>query len=66
MNAPAPISEKEARIAVDKFVTMAHNNQHLMDFIRIAIDTSERKGTMKLTLHIKAGEAKGGDGNFSF
>jgi len=37
-----------------------------MRFIQIAVDTFDRKGTMKLTMDVKAGEAKGGSGNFSF
>jgi hypothetical protein len=66
VSAPPPISAEEMRRGVDKFVAMAHNNAHLMKFIQIAVDTFERQGTMQLTLHIKSGAAKGGDGSFSF
>ncbi len=57
---------REKQEAVDKFVAMAHNNEHLMKFIEIAVDAFARKGTIQLTLHVKCGEAKGGGGNFSF
>lgn len=63
---PPTKEPSEEKKALDKFNNVAYNNQHLMQFIRIAVDTFERKGTMKLTLHVKDGAAKGGDGNFSF
>lgn len=55
-----------AQIAVDKFIQTAHNNIALMKFIEVAVDVFERKGTMKLIMDIKAGEAKGGEGSFKF
>jgi hypothetical protein len=56
----------EQKIILDKFLLTVHNNSALKKFISIAVDAFDRKGTMKLSLDIKSGEAKGGSGNFSF
>jgi hypothetical protein len=55
-----------ARKTVDKFVAMAHNNEHLMRFLEVTVNSIEQKSTTKLTLHLKSGEPKGGEANFSF
>lgn len=60
------VEPEDARKAVDKFIATAYNSPALMKFIQIAVDTFDRKGTMQLALHVKAGEAKGGNGSFSF
>ena len=64
---PAPSStNEEQRKAIDRFTLTAYNNPNLMKFIEVAVDTFERKGTMRLMMDIKAGEAKGGEGSFKF
>lgn len=67
MIVPASSSDKESqRKALDRFNAMAYNSPELMRFVNIASDAFDRKGTMKLALHIKQGEPKGGEGFFSF
>lgn len=66
MSVPPAISAEETRKAVDRFAGIAYTCPALVKFIQIAVDTFDRKGTMKLTMDIKAGETKGGNGNFSF
>lgn len=66
MQTAIPSSDADQKKIVDSFVAMAYNRPELMRFLNIAVDTFERKGTMKLSLHIKSGEPKGGDGSFSF
>jgi hypothetical protein len=56
----------DSKQALDTFVSMAYTCPELMKFIRVAVDTFERRGTAKLTLHVKDGAPKGGDGTFSF
>lgn len=63
----SPSAAEDARKkAVDKFVQTAYNSEALLKFIQVAVDVFERKGTMRLIMDIKAGEAKGGEGTFKF
>jgi hypothetical protein len=66
MSGPSVDNPADARKTVDKFVAMAHNNEHLMRFLKVTVDSIEQKSTTKLTLHLKSGEPKGGEANFSF
>ena len=66
MVASPSVTTEAQKKALDSLALLAYNSPILMKFIQVAVDTFERHGTMKLTLHVKDGEPKGGDGTFSF
>lgn len=66
MSEAPPLNAAESKQILDKIVSTAYSNPAFMKFLQITVDTFARKATMQLTLHVKAGEAKGGDGRFSF
>ena len=62
----APDTPASSKQVLDKINEMAYTCPELMKFLRVAADTFDRKGTAKLTLHVKDGVPRGGDGTFSF